>query len=156
MNIYHRNQLFNLREMVFGDIAELLTIERRCHSHPWSKKHFMSSIDSSHQCCVLQAADKIAAYAITSTTVDEAELLNLTVALDYQRQGIGKRVLEIVMQSFQNTISTLFLEVRSSNHSAIALYDALNFNEVGLRANYYPAHNNRREDAIIMAKLLNI
>ena len=53
-------------------------------------------------------------------------------------------------------IRTLFLEVRASNTQAIALYDALYFNEVGVRPNYYPNKNGRREDALIMAKPLSL
>ena len=40
---------------------------------------------------------------------------------------------------------------RPSNPRAIALYDASGFNEIGRRPRYYPAANNGREDAIVMA-----
>ena len=172
MDFYHGDQYFSLQDMSVDDIPCLLTIEQQCHSHPWKASHFTSSIQSSHQGYVLWDANKeghreshrgspaIIAYAITSTVVDEAELLNLTVAPPYQRQGIGKHLLEWIARSFDASIRTLFLEVRASNQPAIALYDQLNFNEVGIRPNYYPAPKKLaakgREDAIIMAKSLDL
>ena len=45
----------------------------------------------------------------------------------------------------------VFLEVRPSNPAAIALYEDEGFNEIGRRPRYYPADNNGREDAIVMA-----
>jgi ribosomal-protein-alanine N-acetyltransferase len=43
----------------------------------------------------------------------------------------------------------MFLEVRASNISAIALYENIGFNEMAVRRGYYPAHQGR-EDAILM------
>ncbi|MGH1441439.1 MAG: ribosomal protein S18-alanine N-acetyltransferase [Cellvibrionaceae bacterium] len=103
---------------------------------------------------------KIAAYIITSTAADEAELLNITVAPQFRRCGLASLLLEHAETSFDTTIQNFFLEVRQSNANAIALYDTLGFNEVGCRPNYYPAngspvnHQAGREDALIMAKTL--
>ena len=44
----------------------------------------------------------------------------------------------------------VFLEVRPSNRSAIALYHSAGFNEIGKRPNYYPGPR-AREDALVMA-----
>ncbi|MFT5419875.1 MAG: ribosomal-protein-alanine N-acetyltransferase [Candidatus Endobugula sp.] len=164
----HHQQPYVLRMMTADDLQAVCLIEQATQAHPWTLSQFQSSLQSSHQCCVLtstqtvnQASNKtsnkmIVAYAITSTAADEAELLNITVALDSQRQGLGQLLLEQICDSFDDTIHSLFLEVRASNQAAIALYDKLYFNEVGLRANYYPSKKGRREDAIIMAKPLSV
>jgi ribosomal-protein-alanine N-acetyltransferase len=47
----------------------------------------------------------------------------------------------------------MFLEVRPSNISAIALYENIGFNEMAVRRGYYPAHNGR-EDAVLMGLAL--
>ena len=153
---------FYLQTMGLNDLPAVLSIEQQCHHHPWKRNHFISSIESSHQCNVVKEAQNIVAYAITSTAADEAELLNITIAKSYQQQGLGKRLLKYICQSFEPSIGTLFLEVRESNRAAIALYDSLHFNAVGRRVNYYPADTPlkktcsiaHREDAIIMAKTL--
>lgn len=158
-----RNQLsYVLREMKANDLEAVLAIENIAQLHPWSQSSFQSSLDSSHQCYVLvsdvlDGNDKaaIVAYAVISTAADEAELLNITVSPKCQRQGLGNLLLQYLSDSFDETIASFFLEVRRSNHHAIALYDAHYFNEVGVRANYYPCNNGAREDAIIMAKSLS-
>jgi ribosomal-protein-alanine N-acetyltransferase len=47
----------------------------------------------------------------------------------------------------------MFLEVRPSNISAIALYENIGFNEMAVRRGYYPAQNGR-EDAVLMGLAL--
>jgi ribosomal-protein-alanine N-acetyltransferase len=42
------------------------------------------------------------------------------------------------------------LEVRPSNVAAVALYEKMGFNEIGVRRNYYPAGEGR-EDALLLA-----
>ena len=139
--------------MLLDDLGDVLTIEQQCHSHPWSQAQFQSSIDSAHACWVVENDNGIIAYAITSTVLGEAELLNIAVTPQWQGQGIAKAFLKALCDSFTNTIESFFLEVRASNFSAIGLYETLDFNEVGRRPNYYPA-NSGREDALIMAKQL--
>lgn len=149
----YRQRNYQLRDMTSDDLATIVRLENQAQLHPWTQAHFESSLQSSHQCWVLQHQQCIVAYAVTSTAADEAELLNITVAQHYQRQGLGKLLLTAISQSFDASIHTLFLEVRASNQIAIALYQQLNFNELGIRPNYYPA-NNGREDAIIMGLTL--
>lgn len=184
MQLSHKGREYQLQEMSLDHLPQLLTIEQQSHSHPWSEANFISSINSSHHCLVLieqtavgeQTAlssktalsdlktalsePTIAAYIITSTAADEAELLNITVAPQCRRCGLASLLLEHAETSFDARIHNFFLEVRQSNANAIALYDTLGFNEVGCRPNYYPANdrlfNNKagREDALIMAKTL--
>jgi ribosomal-protein-alanine N-acetyltransferase len=161
-----RNQLpYLLRDMNVNDLDDVLAIEAVAQLHPWSLASFQSSLDSSHQCYVLESTmidgealdggANIVAYAIVSTAADEAELLNITVSSNEQRQGLGHLLLQCLSNSFDESIATFFLEVRRSNYQAIALYDAHYFNEVGVRSNYYPSNDGAREDAIIMAKSLS-
>ena len=51
----------------------------------------------------------------------------------------------------QMLASALTLEVRDSNAPAIALYDSLGFEQIGLRKNYY---QHPKEDARILRKEL--
>ncbi len=141
--------------MCESDLEQVNFIEQTAQLNPWSLKQFLSSLQSSHQCYVLEKGDAIVAYAVTSTAADEAELLNITVDVKHQRQGLGQLVLTYIVETFTSDIHTLFLEVRASNHAAIQLYECQHFKEVGLRPNYYPAKNGCREDAIIMAKMLH-
>jgi ribosomal-protein-alanine N-acetyltransferase len=82
--------------------------------------------------------------------LDEAHLLNLSVAKSYQKQGLGRILLEYMVNTAKsNQMANMFLEVRPSNISAIALYENMGFNEMAVRCGYYPAANGR-EDAVLM------
>ena len=83
--------------------------------------------------------------------VGEAHILNISVAPDEQGKGVGRRMMEILIETAKGEAETMFLEVRPSNPGAIALYQKLGFNEIGVRKGYYPAENNGREDAIMLA-----
>ena len=103
MTFFHANQWFALREMVLSDIPFVLKIENQCQSYPWSKADFETSISSSHQAQVLViekgTQSTIVAFVITTVVADEAELLNIAVVSDYQRQGLGKMLLQFVSQN---------------------------------------------------------
>lgn len=154
MSLQYEGLVSDSRKMLEGDIDSVYAIEKLCHTHPWSKKQFLSSIRSHHHCLVVENNSVIIAYAIVSVVLREAELLNITVGSDVQGKGVGKAFLQALCTGFSSIADTFFLEVRESNTPAINLYQVLNFNEVGVRPNYYPAKNGR-EDAIIMAKILN-
>ena len=70
----------------------------------------------------------------------EAQLLNLTVAASARRRGLGRRLLQRLLSDAVGVgAEQCFLEVRESNHAAIALYLREGFAPVARRAGYYPA-----------------
>ena len=75
-------------------------------------------------------------------------VLNLAVAPEFRRRGIGGALLDAGLSALQRRrVEEVFLEVRESNHSAQALYLAYGFRAVGQRAAYY---RNPREDALVL------
>ncbi|MCW8196147.1 ribosomal-protein-alanine N-acetyltransferase [Proteobacteria bacterium 005FR1] len=146
-----------LRAMTVADVEAVLALERRVQSHPWKPAHFTDSIIAGKLAVVLEPADgeptDIMAFAVVSIGGGEADLLNIAVAPECQRRGIARALLECLMGEVGKLADTLFLEVRVSNTGAIALYEALDFNQVGVRPNYYPAAKGR-EDALIYARNL--
>jgi ribosomal-protein-alanine N-acetyltransferase len=85
-----------------------------------------------------------------SVAVGEAHILNVSVDPAEQKQGIGRKMMENAINYAKGRAETIFLEVRPTNIHAIALYEDLGFNEIGIRKGYYPAKNGR-EDAIMLA-----
>ncbi len=68
----------------------------------------------------------------------EAELLKVTVHSGRRRAGVACALLQALQQFFAaKGMEQLFLEVRSQNVPALALYAKLGFSEVGVRRNYY-------------------
>jgi ribosomal-protein-alanine N-acetyltransferase len=91
-------------------------------------------------------------YYVAMAGVDEMHLLNLTVAPAQQRRGHSRILLDALERRCrEQTLATLWLEVRASNARARQVYARRGFAEVGLRRGYYPASKAQREDAIVMS-----
>ncbi|KNC06458.1 ribosomal-protein-alanine acetyltransferase [Klebsiella sp. RIT-PI-d] len=133
------------------DLSQAWEIEKRAHAFPWSENTFASNQGERYLNYQLMAEGKMAAFAITQIVLDEATLFNIAVDPAFQRRGLGRELLEHLIDELEKRgVVTLWLEVRASNLAAIALYEQLGFNEATIRRNYYPTADGR-EDAIIMA-----
>ena len=90
----------------------------------------------------------IVGFAGIKIILDTAELMNIVTKKSFRENGIGKLMLEYLINMCKNEkIKTLNLEVNSQNTIAINLYKKYNFKEVGLRKKYY----NNTYDAILMS-----
>ncbi len=136
------------------DIDEVLAIEYRVYPYPWSRGNFADSISSGYSCWVCRVGGELVGYAVVMLAVDEAHLLNISVAERRQGMGFGARLLRHAMQvGRQGGARTLLLEVRPSNTRALALYRHFGFAQVGVRRGYYPATQGR-EDALVLTHAL--
>jgi [ribosomal protein S18]-alanine N-acetyltransferase len=89
-------------------------------------------------------------YAVVMIALDEAHLLNLSVAREFQRCGHGWRMLDSMASiARDHGARSMLLEVRPSNMTGQRLYVAYGFDRIGRRRDYYPAAGGR-EDAIVM------
>jgi len=139
------------RLMVESDLDKILEIEEAVYPFPWTHGIFYDCLNIGYLCRVLEHNGKIIAYAVMSVAVGEAHLLTIVVSADEQGKGYGKKMLnEMIMHAVTANAETMYLEVRTSNKKAIQLYHQRGFNELGIRANYYP-DDNGREDALILA-----
>lgn len=137
-----------------ADLPRAFQIENASHAFPWTEKTFASNQGERYLNLKIMQGDQMAGFAITQTVLDEATLFNIAIDPAFQRQGLGRTLLEgVIRQLEQRDVVTLWLEVRASNSNAIALYESLGFNEVSVRRNYYPSAQGR-EDAIMMALIL--
>lgn len=135
-----------------ADLDALMAIEQRAYEFPWSRGNFIDSMTAAYQCQALWLERDFAGYSVLMRGVDEAHLLNLTVAPEWQRRGWGAVLLEdVIARALGQGAGRLFLEVRPSNAAGLALYEKRNFARIGLRKNYYPGPANSREDALVLA-----
>ncbi len=145
---------YQLRPMQMDDLDVIMQIEPTIYSHPWTRGNFSDSLNSGYSAWVLESEGKMIGYALMMMVMDEAHLLNLSIAKPHQKQGLGRYLLEHMLQIAKNhKAANMFLEVRPSNISAIALYENMGFCEMAVRRGYYPAHNGR-EDAVLMGLAL--
>jgi ribosomal-protein-alanine N-acetyltransferase len=141
----------SISPLTTADLASAFKIEHASHAFPWTEATFASNQGERYLNLKLEAAGQMAGFAITQIVLDEATLFNIAIHPDWQRRGFGRTLLTALIAELEaRGVVTLWLEVRASNHGAIALYEDLGFNEVTVRRNYYPAANGR-EDAIVMA-----
>jgi [ribosomal protein S18]-alanine N-acetyltransferase len=140
------------RTMLAADLAAVVNVESRAYGHPWSRGNFIDSLAAGYIAELLDSRDAgVVGYFVAMPGVDELHLLNITVAPEWQGRGHGSALLDVVQaHATECGLSTLWLEVRESNHRARALYRRRGFAEVGLRRAYYPAAG-RREDAVVMS-----
>lgn len=134
--------------------AEAFAIECRSHAFPWREQTFASNQGERFLNLRLDADGVMAAFAIVQVVLDEASLFNIAVDPAHQRRGYARQLLQHLIEELTaREVMTLWLEVRASNHAAIALYEQLDFHQVSRRPDYYPTASGH-EDAIIMALTL--
>jgi [ribosomal protein S18]-alanine N-acetyltransferase len=143
---------FILRDMNVADLEAVLRIEQEVQAQPWSQGSFIDALHAGYACNVLELNGAVLGYAVLMGGVDEAELLTLSIAPEQQRQGWGQRLLQAMLDLAQaRNVARVLLEVRATNHAALALYQASGFRSIGVRRGYY-ASPNGREDALIMER----
>ena len=132
------------------DLDAVLVIERDCYSHPWSSRQFLQELANpvaSILVCEIEA--KIVGYICYWLISGEMQILNLATSPQVRRKGIAAQLLE---QAFNrcslSELSSIWLEVRSGNGAAIALYQRYGFKLSGTRQAYY----RDGEDACVMVK----
>jgi [ribosomal protein S18]-alanine N-acetyltransferase len=153
-----------LRPMQMDDLDTIMQIEPTIYTHPWTRGNFSDSLNSGYSAWVLEdtslgKTSEMIGYALMMRVLDEAHLLNLSIAKTQQKRGLGRYLLEHMLKIAKTHKATnMFLEVRPSNISAIALYENMGFCEISVRRGYYPADpkisETGREDAILMGLAL--
>lgn len=132
-------------------LNEVVAIENRSFTHPWSRDSFVTELnkDSSHK-FVATDNDKVIGYAVMDVVLDEGSLLIIAVDEQYRRKGVAKALFSKFEQVAQTSnLQFITLEVRSSNSGAVALYESLGFDKIAVRKNYY---SKPVEDAVVMTK----
>lgn len=142
------------RPMQRADLDTIMEIEPTIYPYPWTRGNFADSIKAGYSCWIAEHEGAIVGYAVMMMALDEAHLLNISIAQEYQGRGWGRYLLEHVIEVARRYRGQMmFLEVRPSNRPAMRLYERMGFNEFSVRKGYYPAANGR-EDAILMGLAL--
>ena len=136
-----------LRRLAYSDLPAVLAIERRSFQTPWSLAMFVLELSKPSGICLAATGDEgLAGYLVCSRYADVWHLMNVAVNPAARRQGIAARMLERLFEE-AGSDARYTLEVRTSNHGAIAMYERFGFRPAGHRRRYY--HDNG-EDALIM------
>ena len=147
-----------LETLTLARLDALLEVEQQAYApygHCWSRGNFTDALASGNQIQLLLADEQLLGYFVAMPGVEEAHLLNLTVAPAFQRQGWAHVLLDaLALWARGQGAQWLWLEVRVSNLRARAIYEQYGFRWVGERKRYYPCPGSEREDAIVMSRPL--
>lgn len=146
----------SIRLMTQEDMGFVSDIERRSYEYPWSHGVFRDCLLAGYQCIVLDRDERVAGYGILSIAAGEAHILNLCVDPSYRSHGYGERLLdEILFRARAASVREIFLEVRPSNQTALALYRKKGFHIISNRPAYYQAQAGREDAAVLVKKLVS-
>lgn len=122
--------------------------------YPWPETALARALQAG-ELHLATTGTKTVGFLVSQAVVDETTLMHLAVAGEYQRQGLGRQMLQgWVEQQRRAGQHQLLLEVRSTNQAAISLYRSLGFASVGQRRGYYVSPDGV-EDALVMALTLS-
>jgi [ribosomal protein S18]-alanine N-acetyltransferase len=145
-----------LRPLTLADIDAVTAAEALLYPYPWTRGNFIDALAAGYLMLGVFAPDgTLRAYMLAMAGVEEWHLLNLSVARDHQGQRLALSLLQHLEAHARATASPcLWLEVRPSNARARAVYERFGFEQIGVRRGYYPDLGGRREDALVLRRLL--
>jgi ribosomal-protein-alanine N-acetyltransferase len=144
-----------IRPMGSEDIPRIIQIaDQLPHAPHWPANVYQSALNPNAEplrlALVAQstASNQVVGFIVASLIAGEAELESIAVALDFQRQGLGAQLLTNLIASLHSAaVFRINLEVRASNHQALALYARHGFTQTARRTAYYA---DPVEDAVLM------
>ncbi|MEE4659273.1 MAG: ribosomal protein S18-alanine N-acetyltransferase [Halieaceae bacterium] len=152
-----------LRPGQAADLKPIAALEQLAAVAPWTLSQFAGLVvkPATHS-LVLEGDNALLGFALFQRVLDEATLLNIAVRPDAQGRGLGRRLLQGVIDCLtEQGVGRLLLEVREGNSVALGLYRKLGFTEDGMRRDYYPGshpgsypNKNGRENAVLMSLTL--
>jgi ribosomal-protein-alanine N-acetyltransferase len=120
---------------------------------PWSERAFREELLAGFHYVAARlndgGAETLVGYAGLALMATDAEVHTIGVDPAHQGRGIGRARLRALLEAADAAHATVFLEVRTDNEAAHALYVSEGFAVVGLRRRYYApsgadAHTMRR------------
>jgi ribosomal-protein-alanine N-acetyltransferase len=143
-----------IRAFLDDDLPTVCAIQSKCPAAAqWHKDDYLRLAgDPGGMILVADLATAkpphIVGFAAFHRIIEEAELRNLAVEPAHQRQGVARSLLREGIRKLQESgARSIFLEVRASNHPALALYASLGFRLHSTRRGYY---QDPLEDAAVM------
>ena len=143
--------MLRIREMEAADVEAVSKLESETFSMPWSAKDFLEMVEADYACYYVAEIDgRIVGCCGIRNIAGEGEITNVMVAAGYRKKGIGKKMMEYMLEkAAKDGIGDCTLEIRVGNQAAIRLYESLGFQGEGVRPGFY---DKPKEDALIMWK----
>lgn len=130
-----------IREARAADLSTIATIEQQCFRTPWPEDAFAAHLDAvGFSVAVVNGS--VVGYIVASLksgfSGPVGHIKDLAVDPRYRRQGVADQLLTVAREKVHAAgACTVTLEVRESNHAAIALYRSHGFRQTKRRFGYY-------------------
>lgn len=133
-----------IRRLDFANAARCAELEQLLFpgDNPWSRDVFVVEFAQPNNLYLgVFDGDDLLAYGGISQLGPrhdpEFEIHTIGVDPEHRRRGLGRLLMQQLLAVVDNTGGEIFLEVRTDNEAAIALYEGLDFERIGERKNYY-------------------
>ena len=145
-----------IRPMTHSDLDRVLEIEKLLFpKDAWSEDLFLGELNevpTTRAVSVVEKDGHVVGYASLRFIGLEGDINTIAVAPDFQRQGLGKLLLDWILETAKSQgVRELFLDVRADNEAAAAMYKSAGFERIDIRRNYY----DHSVDAHVMRKKLS-
>lgn len=140
-------------DMTLEDFAQIKNILNSDFDDFWNSDILKNELMAENRSYIVAKQNgEIVGFAGVMQNSSEIEMMNIVVKKNCRGKGIGKLLLQKIIENAKNDgAQEIFLEVNENNKIARQLYQYAGFTEVGKRKNYY-----RQESAILMAKRLSL
>jgi ribosomal-protein-alanine N-acetyltransferase len=139
----------HIRWMIRRDMADVLEIETSCFEFAWTEEDFVRCLRQ-RNCIgmVSEFNDRVVGFMVYELHKNRLHVLNFAVHPDFQRQGVGNRMVEKLISklSYQRR-NRIILEVRETNLSAQLFFRDLGFRAISVLRDFY---EDTVEDAYLM------
>ncbi len=140
----------NIRLAYAHDFDAMHALNQLSFIEAWSEDAMRGALLGGFDVLVAEADSVLCGYIFSCDIVDEVHIMQLAVHPAWQRQGIARRLSQTLLHT-KRAMQCILLELRASNHAALALYQHLGFAVCGERSGYYAArHEKAAESAILM------
>lgn len=150
-----------ITRMTEHDLLEVVEIEEASGLSRWGWAAYYAELQGTNRELMLIARlakapiiehQRIAGYIVARESAGELHINNVAVRDQFRRRGIGSALLGKIMEVARRLkVRVAFLEVRSGNRAAQALYEKTGFKAIARRSDYY---SEPREDAVVMSLTL--
>lgn len=143
-----------IEKMDIKDLDEVFSIEISNSLTRWSKNMFIEEMRNPFAYCFVTRIEDgprqpVIGFICFRNMTDESELLNICVHPHYRQLGVGKKLMKFYIDfSLREGMKCFYLEVLSSNQSAIHLYQLFSYQSFGRRKKYYQG----KFDGLLMMK----
>ena len=132
------------------DLDMVYELETESYDYPWTKEILRDCILYNYDSYTVFFGDALIGYIISKISYPETHILNLTVNCEFRNNGIGRSLIELIINDARiRNSQDIILEVRASNKIAQSLYEKLFFKQIGVRKDYYESQDGR-EDAYVL------